>query len=305
MSGFNTASIDWLWNESKQQPHVRHWPAVQRGMVHIHDVTSLGELKKQADTFTTANAWVDFYHKTMTPERLSVAVDTLADMIDHDRGNCLGEHTIMKGHSSVLFALARGEVVTKATMSARLAVLATGLAVPENAPISTVERTQQLSEFTVSDLQLLAAQVDGIRKNQKKADLVKDILAAEEIGGLDLPLGDLVPAPKATEWLEQLVNQYVRALHDALADPVYPTQFREAVLRQAKSQVTVNALKRALEVEYWDVLEQGIEDTPEDPSIAPESISMRDWTPPVGQSTNDTPWIWAAIALVFIFWIIL
>lgn len=304
MSGFSAASLDWLWNDAKQQPHVRHWPAVQRGIVHIHDVTPLGELKKQADTFTTAEAWVDFYLDTMTPERFSVAVDTLADMIDHNRGNCLDEHLIMKGHSSVLFALARGEVVTKATMPARLAVLASGLAVPENAPLTTPERLQQLSEFTVSDLQLLAAQVEGIRKNQKKSDLIKDILAAEEIGGLDLPLGDLAPAPKANEWLEQLANQYVRALHDALADPVYPTQFREAVWRQAKSQVTVDALKRALEVEYWDVLEQGIDETPEDPSVPPV-LESKGWTPPIGQSTHDTPWIWAAVAVVFILWIVL
>lgn len=306
MTSYSTASQDWLWDEKKAQPHVRHWPAITKGMVHIHDVTPLGELKKLAAAQQNRENWIEQYRTTVTAEKIEVAVDTLADMIDHNRGNCVGDSESIKGHSATLFALARGEVLTEASLAARLAMLTNGLATLEHRPEGKV-REDELSLFTVADLQLLAAQAQGIKKNQKKADLIKDILAAEEVGELELPLGELVGSPPASEWLDALVALYVQALHDSLADPVYPTVFREAVWRQAKAQANVDNLKRALEVEYWDVLEEGIADTAVDPSEPEPEFSEKksDWRPKTAAKRNDGPVVWLAVAILFIAWLLI
>lgn len=306
MTNYSTASQDWLWDDKKTQPHVRHWPAITKGIVHIHDVTALGELKKAAGEHQHKATWVAFYEQHMGADQFEVAVDTLADMIDHNRGDCLGEAVNAKGHSATLFALARGEVLTEVSLAARLAMLSNGLATLEHRPEGQA-RTDELSAYTVADLQLLAAQANGIKKNQKKADLIQDILAAEEVGELELPLGELTPAPSANEWLDQLVERYVQALHDALADPVYPTAFREAVWRQAKAQANVDQLKRALEVEYWDVLEEGIEATPVDPSEPePEAVeSATEWQPTTATKRNDAPLVWIAVAVLFVAWLLI
>ncbi|MFY0663116.1 MAG: hypothetical protein JXQ97_00705 [Natronospirillum sp.] len=306
MTSYSTASQDWLWDDKKAQPHVRHWPAITKGTVHIHDVTPLGELKKLAAAQQNRESWVEQYRTTVTAEKIEVAVDTLADMIDHNRGNCLGDSESVKGHSATLFALARGEVLTEASLAARLAMLTNGLATLEHRPEGKV-REEELGLFTVADLQLLAAQAQGIKKNQKKADLIKDILAAEELGELELPLGELVAAPSASEWLDELVALYVQALHDSLADPVYPTVFREAVWRQAKAQANVDNLKRALEVEYWDVLEEGIADTKVDPSEPEPELTEQtsDWRPKTAEKRNDAPVVWLAVAILFIAWLLI
>ncbi|WLD57381.1 hypothetical protein NFC81_11720 [Salinispirillum sp. LH 10-3-1] len=306
MTSYSTASQDWLWDDKKAQPHVRHWPAITKGTVHIHDVTALGALKKLTAAQQNKEAWLNLYRDTVTAEKIEVAVDTLADMIDHNRADCLGDAVNVKGHSATLFALARGEVLTEVSLAARLAMLSNGLATLEHRPEGNA-RAEALSHYTIADLQLLAAQTDGIKKNQKKADLIKDIVAADDVGELELPLGELVGAPLANEWLEQLVARYVQALHDALADPVYPTVFREAVWRQAKAQANVDALKRALEVEYWDVLEEGIEDTPVDPSEPePEFVDHTpDWQPTTSTKRNDTPLVWIAVAILFVAWLLI
>lgn len=312
MTQLTSANLEWLWDFDKHQPHVRHWPAVARGRVHIHDNSDLSTLRKLAPEARDVDHWTDLYLEHMTAEHFTVSVDTLADMIDHNRDNCLGEAANLKGYSESVFALVRGEILTSLPFPARLALLSDGLATIDTHDHGKDVR-EALEELTVSDLQTLAQQSGRIPKKQRKADLIEALAAAEESGEVALPLGDISPAPPIHGWIENLIQQYVSTLRQALADPVYPDAFREAVWHKAIEQATINPLRRALELEYWQVLETGIEeteplpdDTAEDETLRAEprfNMSSGDWSPAIAQHNRDAPVAWLAIGLLFVGWL--
>ncbi|TGG94024.1 hypothetical protein E4656_07540 [Natronospirillum operosum] len=312
MSELSSESLEWLWDFDKQKPHVRHWPAITQGAVHIHDVSDLSELRRAAANVTDVDQWSDTWQRLMPTEQISVAVDTLADMIDHNREGCLGEAANLKGYSESVFALARGEVLTSLPFPARLALLSDGLATIETEEHEHDVRAS-LEELTVSDLQMLARQSERIPQRLRKAELIDALVAAEDNGEIELPLGDISPAPPLHGWLEGLVQQYVRSLHDSLSHPVYPRAFREAVWRQAIEQASIDALRRALELEYWEVLSAGVEETEadDDAELAADGYNIRaearpaagPWEPGIAKDDRDTAIMWLAVGLLAVGWL--
>lgn len=312
MTQLTAENLEWLWDYEKQKPHIRHWPAITTGLVHIRDVSDLTELRQAAANVSDADEWADAYIQAMPASQFSVALDTLADVIDHNRKNCLGEAANLKGFSESIFALVRGEVLTSLPFPARLALLADGLATIETRDHGHNTR-EALEELTVSDLQTLAKQSDGIPQKLRKGELIDALAAAEDSGEIELPLGDIVPAPPLHNWIENLVSRYVSALHDALADPVYPDVYREAVWHEAINQASIDPLKRALELEYWDVLEHDIEETEVDPDDESDDDTMRaeprqqtvagDWRPGISHSDRDKAVMWLAVGLLFVGWL--
>ncbi|MCH8550742.1 MAG: hypothetical protein LAT62_02320 [Natronospirillum sp.] len=312
MTQLSSASLEWLWDFDKQKPHIRHWPAVTQGAVHIHDVSDLSELRRAAASVRDVDEWTDTWRRLMPAEQISVAVDTLADMIDHNRENCLGEAANLKGFSESIFALARGEILTTLPFPARLALLSDGLANIETSGHDHDVR-ESLQELTVSDLQTLAKQSERIPQRLRKAELIDALVAAEDNGEIELPLGDISPAPPLHGWLEGLIQQYVRTLKVSLDHSVYPRRFKEAVWRQAIDQASIDALRRALELEYWAVLSAEIEDTePEEGAEEPEdNATLRAeprpavgaWEPAVARDDRDAAVMWLAVALLVLGWL--
>lgn len=309
MTQLTSENLEWLWDFDKHQPHVRHWPAVTRGAVHIHDNSDLSTLRRLAPEARDVDHWTDIYLEHMTASHFTVAVDTLADMIDHNRVGCLGEAANLKGYSESVFALVRGEILTSLPFPARLALLSDGLATIDTRDHGKDVR-KALAELTVSDLQTLARQSDRIPQKLRKAELIEALAVAEDNGEVELPLGDISPAPPLHGWIENLVQIYVQALDRALKDPVYPDAFREAVWHKAIEQASIDPLKRALELEYWEVLETGIEDTEVDPEEEDEPLRAEsrftpteDWTPGVASHSRDAPVAWLAVGLLLVGWL--
>ncbi len=311
MSHWTEESLDWIWDHDRQRPHVRHWPAVTSGAVHIHDVSDLSQVREAAKEAEDVDDWAERFDKLMPPELYEVAVDTLGDMLDHNRADCLGAATNLKGHSSALFALARGEILHTLPLSARLALLEDGLATIETAVYDEGTKRAELDALTVADLKLLARQSDQIPQRLRKKELVEALLKAEDRGEIELPLGDIAPAPPLHGWLETRVQQYVSALHVALGDPVYPLAYREAVWRKAIEQSSIPALKRALELEYWEVLEAEVDEI--EPNDDDESDTVPggpepragDWRPGTGEPGRDRSLAWLAVGLLFVAWLFL
>ncbi|MEX1056833.1 MAG: hypothetical protein WED11_03805 [Natronospirillum sp.] len=312
MTELSPESVAWLWDFKHQQPHIRPWPAVTKGAVHIRDVSDLGILREVAAEVADEDAWADTYQRIMTSDRFTVAVDTLADMMDHNREDCLGTLANLKGYSQSIFALERGEILTQLPFPARLALLADGLVTIETSAYEHDPR-QALEELTVADLQLLARQTTHINLKQRKAELIDELVKAEDLGEVELPLGDISPAPPLHGWLEGLVQRYVQALLDALARPVYPDVYKEAVYHQAINQTPFGALKRALELEYWAILERGIEAQEEDPedieapashlNYNPTPATRGHWEPAIAPNNRDAPVMWVAVGLMVIAWL--
>ena len=310
MTQLTSENLEWLWDFDKHQPHVRHWPAITRGLVHIHDNSDLSTLRKLAPEARDVDHWTDLYLAHMTAEHFDVAVDTLADMIDHNRDRCLGDAANLKGFSESVFALVRGEVLTRLPFPARLALLSDGLATIDSHDHGK-DVAEALAELTVSDLQELARQSSRIPQKLRKAELIDALVAAEDNGEVELPLGDISPAPPIHGWIENLIQQYVDALRQALSDPIYPDAFREAVWHKAIEQATIDPLRRALELEYWQVLETGIEETEPDPEAEDDVLRAEprfrmpagDWSPAVAQHDRDAPIAWLAVGLLFVGWL--
>lgn len=311
MSQWTEESLEWIWDHDRHRPHVRHWPAVTSGAVHIHDVSDLSRLRDAASEAEDVDDWAERYDRLMPPESYDVAVDTLGDMLDHNRANCLGSATNLKGHSSALFALARGEILHTLPLAARLALLEDGLATIETAVYDQDTKRAELEALTVADLQLLARQSDNIPQRLRKKELVNALLEAEERGEVELPLGEIAPSPPLHGWLETRVQQYVMALHVALGDPVYPLAFREAVWHRAIEQSSIPALKRALELEYWEVLEAEVDEVEPDDADQGDRVPggseprAGDWRPGTGEPGHDRSLAWLAVGLLFVAWLFL
>lgn len=311
MTQLTEESLDWIWDDEKQKPHVRHWPAITSGAVHIHDVTDLHELRQAAREAQDVDDWADRYQRIMTPERYEVAVDTLADMLDHNRADCLGDATNLKGYSESLFALERGEVLDELPFPARLALLSDGLASIETVVTEASEVRAALESLTVADLQLVARQSSHIPQRLRKAELIDALMEAWERGEVEIPLGPISPAPPLHGWLKDRINTYVQALHTALGDPVYPLAFREAVWHKAIQESSIPALKKAIELEYWDVLETELDDyestddttantTGTDKGAAPD----RDWQPGMTDSGQYRSIAWIAVGILVLLWLL-
>lgn len=312
MSHWTEESLDWIWDHERQRPHVRHWPAVRTGAVHIHDVSDLSALREAAQGAEDMDDWAERIDHAMPAERYNVAVDTLGDMLDHNRADCLGTATNLKGHSSALFALARGEILHTLPLAARIALLEDGLATIETAVYDQDTKRSELEALTVADLKLLARQSVHIPQRLRKNELIDALLDAEDRGEVELPLGDIAPAPPLHGWLETRVQQYVMALHVALGDPVYPLAYREAVWHKAIEQSSIPALKRALELEYWEVLEAEVDDIDPDSEDANEAVGTHqpetragDWQPGTSEPGRDRSIAWLAVGLLFVAWLFL
>jgi hypothetical protein len=310
MTALTTDSQAWLWDFERHKARVRHWPAITQGLVHVHDITDLAPLRRQAAQAESADAWLNTWAQTLPSTDMLVAVDSLAEMLDQNREQCLGEASALKGYSESVFALARAEVLDQLPFPARLALLAEGLAIIEEHPTGADVRAA-LSELTVNDLQKLAEEVPDLPSRLKKGELITALTEAAEAGQINLPLGAISASPNLKPWLQERVDWYVQALKDGLRHPVYPRAFREAVWRQALEQVTIEPLRQAIEVAYWQVLERDIEDldanTNNTPSAdtnseKPTSLSTP-WRPGLSRKNQDLPWIWLGVIGLFALWL--
>lgn len=303
MKALTPESQAWLWDFERHKARVRHWPAITQGLVHVHDITDLTPLRRQAAQIENPEAWMQAWADTLPSTEMAVAVDSLAEMLDLNREHCLGAATGLKGYSESLFALARGEVLTQLPFPARLALLAEGLASIDDDG-STPDVRAALSELTVTDLQKLAQPLPDISSRLKKGELITALSAAVASGQLQLPLGPVRAAPTLQPWLQQRVQLYVQALKDGLRHPVYPRPYREAVWRQALQQVNIEPLREAIEVVYWHVLERDIEDIDIEvkaTEVEPPAKSPQ-WRPGVSRPNQDIPWVWLAVAAMVLLW---
>ena len=308
-----TLTIDsqaWLWDFERHKARVRHWPAITQGLVHVHDITDLAPLRRQASQAESADAWLQTWAQTLPSTEMAVAVDSLAEMLDQNREHCLGDASALKGYSESLFALARGEVLDQLPFPARLALLAEGLAIIEEHPTGADVRTA-LAELTVNDLQKLAEQLPGLPSRLKKGELMTALAEAAEAGQINLPLGAISASPNLQTWLQERVQWYVQALKDGLRHAVYPRAFREAVWRQALEQATIEPLRQAIEVAYWQVLERDIEDLDASTNTPPKAHSDTEqpmptnapWRPGLSRQNQDLAWIWLGVIGLFVLWL--
>lgn len=309
MTVLTPESQAWLWDFERHKAHVRHWPAITQGLVHVHDLTDLAPMRRQATRKQDPEAWMQAWADTLPSSEMVVAVDSIAEMLDLNRENCLGSAIGLKSYSESLFALARGEVLTQLPFPARLALLAEGLASIAD-HTSPQEVRSALSELTVTDLQKLAQPLSTIPSRLKKGELVSALAAAAESGQLKLPLGPITAAPSLQPWLQHRIQLYVQALKDSLRHCVYPQSYREAVWRQALQQVNIEPMREAIEVAYWQVLESSITD-PNTPSKPAEtSVSAKNaadtvtkqWHPGLSRPSQDIAWAWLAVAILILLW---
>lgn len=310
MTALTTDSQAWLWDFERHKARVRHWPAITQGLVHVHDITDLAPLRRQAAQAEAPDAWLQIWAQTLPSTHMAVAVDSLAEMLDQDREHCLGLATGLKGYSESVFALARGEVLEQLPFPARLALLAEGLAIIEEHPTGADVRAA-LTELTVNDLQKLAEDLPDLPSRLKKGELITALTEAAEAGQINLPLGAISASPNLQPWLQERVQWYVQALKDGLRHPVYPRAFREAVWRQALEQATIEPLRQAIEVAYWQVLERDIEDLDESTSATPSADSDSEqptpssapWRPGLSRQNQDLAWIWLGVIGLFVLWL--
>lgn len=308
MTALTTESQEWLWDFARHKAHVRHWPAITQGLVHVHDITDLAPLRRQAAQAETPDDWIRLWADTLPSTEMAVAVDALSEMLDQNREQCLGDAVGLKGHSDSLFALARGEVLTQLPFTARLALLAEGLAIID-ADDASADARNALQELTVTDLQKLAEQLPELPSRLKKGELISALTEAAEAGHISLPLGPVKPAPALHPWLQQRIAQYVQALRDGLNHPVYPRAYREAVWRQALHQANIEPLRQAIEVVYWQVLERDLADPIETEQAPAQTASASSetkrpppqrWQPGLTRPNQDLAWVWLGIIVILV-----
>lgn len=308
MSALTTESQEWLWDFTRHKARVRHWPAITQGLVHVHDITDLAPLRRFAAQAEAPDEWLRVWAQTLPSTEMSVAVDTLGDMLDQNREQCLGDAIGLKGHSDSLFALARGEILTQLPFPARLALLSEGLAIIDADDLPAEPRTA-LQELTVADLQKLAEPLTERPNRMRKGELVDALCDAAQTGQISLPLGPIKPAPALQPWLQQRIEQYVEALRDGLNHRIYPHTYREAVWRQALEEAHIEPLRKALEIAYWQVLERDLNDPTDGPMSAENQTSSASsepqpsqrWQPGLSRSNQDIAWVWLGLIVLVLF----